>query len=205
MISPNWLVQSSALGAAGLLALGVGVWGAEALTQAAGTMPDEPTSAQVIWVHGSSGLHAAGTIRYVDGVAKTSRAERARQVRAERAAKEAAERRAQIVAQRAFEANRSGELSEGWAERRAKRHAELAAREARAQAVRTHLIELYAGPQCVDYVFEPASKQDHEESPKMRWDKADRHVSDDATEEARKEVEHSLERALEEMQRAFSP
>src|SRR5690554_4150057 len=121
MISPNWLVQSSALGAAGLLALGVGVWGAGALTQAAGTMPDESTSAQVIWVHGGSGLRAAGTIRHVEGVAHHSRVERARRLAAERA-----ERRAKIVEQRAFEASRGAEPSQGWAERRAKRHAELA-------------------------------------------------------------------------------
>ncbi|TXD36709.1 hypothetical protein FRC98_12840 [Lujinxingia vulgaris] len=213
MISPNWLVQSSAIGAAGILALGMGMWGTGVWeTGASGDREvSPPTSSQVIWVHGERGLRAAGTIRYTEGVARESRIERARRLNAEYREEREARRRAQILTQRAFEASRqaaeeaaNADAAVSWAERRAQRQAELAAREVRAQAVRTHLFELYAGPQCVDVMFEPAETpepHEHTSDPDAFLHPA----SQEATEVTRQKVEDSLERALEEMQRAFTP
>lgn len=221
MISPNWLVQSSAIGAVGILALGMGMWGTGVWETGERGEREvrSPGPTQVIWVHGERGLRAAGTIRYTEGVAGESRAERARQLRAEHNARDEAERRAQVVAQRAFEASRqaarhaayhgthSGGDEEpiGWAERRAARQAELAAREARAQKMRTHLFELYVGPQCVDALYEPAEPPAHEERSDDDPDAFLQPASQEATEVTRQKVEDSLERALEEMQRAFTP
>ncbi|RDV37631.1 hypothetical protein DV096_14100 [Bradymonadaceae bacterium TMQ3] len=225
MISPNWLVQSSAIGAIGILALGMGMWGTgvwETGVWETGEREERevssPTSSQVIWVHGERGLRAAGTIRYTDGVASESRVERARRLNAEHRAEREAQRRAQIVAQRAFEASRQAarhavyhgthrsgdEETVDWSERRAARQAELAVREARAQMIRTHLFELYAGPQCLDDRFEPSeppAQEEHSTEP----DAFLQPTSQEATEVTRQKVEDSLERAFEEMQRVFTP
>ncbi|RAL20703.1 hypothetical protein DL240_15405 [Lujinxingia litoralis] len=140
----------------------------------------------MIWVHGPQGARAVGAVRYVEGIDRSG-AERREQL----------ERRQQVARQRAWEARRLAEQQEvraRWARRQAERRAELAAREARVEQVRSHLYELYAGPQCVERFFEPSAPSSEELARRQ----------EQAAEAARQTVESGVERALEAMEKVFT-